>query len=501
MMKRKRNSKAVGSQHVERDADEETETKSTSILDLPDFIFKDVVLRLPLKAIIMCKCVCKPWRRIISDPQFAKMHFASAQPCPLVRTLGNSRVSRMLYLIEPSEINVSYNSDNYSPDGVNLKLETKLKIPLRNAEMVPQNPSGAKLSLCSKGGSKKRCMNVRTIKVRTKEQKFQIVNSCNGILCLSDPSYNNPLAICNPVTGEYLNLPAIDEVDNSLNDIVSCGFGFSEKTNEYKVIRLFDQGRLELISCPITGKEVFGKRVAEVHTVGSGSWRRIGHAPSYGCELRFTTCLKGSLHWIRKDDRKLDFIYSFDLSQEQFKAIQPPPLEHRMKDWDNLRNLSLGVLNNSLCLCVGPVFDDIDIWVMQKHGEPKSWTKFISINLSVYDRWPVGVYHPINFLESKGLLMFQCPKSAFMYYEPQFDQWKYFRIQDIKMKFEAVAHTPSLILLKDVVTGDNAEILNVNSRCNEFKLLGETKDLFLVEEIRDLEIDTDASSYSYSDEE
>nr|XP_027088487.1 F-box protein At3g07870-like [Coffea arabica] len=285
--------------------------------------------------------------------------------------------------------------------------------------MVPQNPSGAKLSLCSKGGSKKRCMNVRTIKVRTKEQKFQIVNSCNGILCLSDPSYNNPLAICNPVTGEYLNLPAIDEVDNSLNDIVSCGFGFSEKTNEYKVIRLFDQGRPELISCPITGKEVFGKRVAEVHTVGSGSWRRIGHAPSYGCELRFTTCLKGSLHWIRKDDRKLDFIYSFDLSQEQFKAIQPPPLEHRMKDWDNLRNLSLGVLNNSLCLCVGPVFDDIDIW---------------------------------------------CPKSAFMYYEPQFDQWKYFRIQDIKMKFEAVAHTPSLILLKDVVTGDNAEILNVNSR-------------------------------------
>ncbi|CAI9090443.1 OLC1v1025219C1 [Oldenlandia corymbosa var. corymbosa] len=101
---------------------------------------------------------------------------------------------------------------------LDLKLDTRLKIPPRNVEMLPRNNADPKSSLCEqavKGGLKKRC-----VKVTTQEQKFKIVNSCNGLLCLSDPTRNNPLVVCNPVTGEYLNLPKTHEFIGSSSGLV-----------------------------------------------------------------------------------------------------------------------------------------------------------------------------------------------------------------------------------------------------------------------------------------
>lgn len=105
-----------------------------------------------------------------------------------------------------------------------MKLDTKLKIPLRNAEVMLQlhNVSDTKSCLRSKG-----------CKVRPKEHKFQIINSCKGFVCLSEPSSNNPLVACNPVTGEYLNLPRAHESDNNIEkDMVSCRFGLYDETNQ-----------------------------------------------------------------------------------------------------------------------------------------------------------------------------------------------------------------------------------------------------------------------------
>ncbi|XP_027183902.1 F-box protein At3g07870-like [Coffea eugenioides] len=505
-MKRKRNSKALRAGcKGKRKAYEEVEHFGTSITDVPEPIFKNIVLRLPIRAIIMCKCVCKPWRRVISDPQFAKMHFELAQPCSLVRTLGNTRVARMLYLIEPSDVdNYDSFSDsrfarhlrlNYGRDFY-MKLDTKLKIPLRNAEKMPQphNVSDTKSRLSSERGFKKRC-----VKVRPKEHKFQIVNSCKGFVCLSEPSSNNPLVVCNPVTGEYLNLPGTDESDNNTEkDMVSCGFGLCEETNRYKVVRMIDQGYFESVyRCPITGEKSYKKTLVEVHTLGTGTWRRIGYAPYYNSKLKFTTYLNGFLHWISLDFSKRILIYCFDLGREEFKSVQLPPLGDYFDPiirWNNQCNTSLGVLRGSLCLCTCSGYDSLDIWVMKKYGEPKTWTKIVSTYSLCVERWPYCVYQPISFEENKGLLMFLSPKSAFIYYQPEnYGRWKYFRILDVKTKYEAIAHVPSLISLKDVLNGDGMEILNINLRCSEYKLLGETKAICLQEVIREAETDTDHS--------
>ncbi|KAF7831445.1 putative F-box domain-containing protein [Senna tora] len=71
-MKRKR-----GSIATEVD-DPEIQPLSPSFVDLPSPITTNILLRLPIKSVLICKCVCKDWHTIISDPHFAKLHFKDA---------------------------------------------------------------------------------------------------------------------------------------------------------------------------------------------------------------------------------------------------------------------------------------------------------------------------------------------------------------------------------------------------------------------------------------
>lgn len=77
---------------------------------IPREIFFDILLRLSIKNIILCKCVCKKWHNLISDSYFAKLHLAQAKTCPLVRDRYNSRISRILYLIDPEDHNYDFDS-------------------------------------------------------------------------------------------------------------------------------------------------------------------------------------------------------------------------------------------------------------------------------------------------------------------------------------------------------------------------------------------------------
>ncbi|CAI9090440.1 OLC1v1025215C1 [Oldenlandia corymbosa var. corymbosa] len=409
-------------------AEKKIEQTGTSILDITDSVLIDILLRFPIKSIIMCKCVCKPWHRVISDPNFAKMHFARAEPCPLIRTLGGSGVSRMLYLIEPSEININYAGEK----AVDLRLDTRLKIPLRNIEMLPENDADD-YKLCSRGSNCNGSFKRRCVKVTAKEQKFHIVNSCNGFLCLSDPLNNNPLVVCNPVTGEYLNLPKTNEFDESSKDMMTCGFGISNKSNQYTVLRMLT-GKRELCCCPITGKEIFSSQMAEVHVLGTSSWRCIGHAPYSGKKLKFMIYLSGSVYWACDESR---MIYSFDFDEAKFRAIEPPPYADMWPaGW---YKVALGMLVGRLSLCRTSISsDEVRVWILETNGELTAWKEFKTIHLGGDD-------------------------SVFFYSRLEFGLCKYFRIQLAKAKFAAVTYIPSFICLKDVVQGDWFEILNVNS--------------------------------------
>ncbi|XP_022863099.1 uncharacterized protein LOC111383253 [Olea europaea var. sylvestris] len=153
-----------------------------SIMDLPELIILEILLHLSIKGIVMCKCVCKTWQRLISNPHFAKHHFAHSKVGILIRPSDVGRISRIIYFMEPSVINVIEAGQQ-----VNLKLDTKLKSPLLNVD--------AHAIAFNEGNTKRK----RTINLDTKNHKVIIVNSCNGFLCLFERSHNNPTVVCNPV--------------------------------------------------------------------------------------------------------------------------------------------------------------------------------------------------------------------------------------------------------------------------------------------------------------
>ncbi|BFG24941.1 hypothetical protein CerSpe_112150 [Prunus speciosa] len=229
--------------------EEQIQVMSSCTFDLPKSILYIVLLKIPTRSIRICKCLCKTWQDLISDHEFTKLHFAQAESYPLVRPSNPTRVSRTLYLVEPEDSSdfdfehsnctcydasdFLFNECNGHQFHMNL---AKYKIPLRNAEEVLNTHNDANRK---PGTKKKLCINVCPA-----GHKYEVVNSCDGLLCLSNPLINDPVVVCNPITGEFVHLPQVFKLEY-VKGSTDCGFGFSPKTNQYKVIRISEQGSLD----------------------------------------------------------------------------------------------------------------------------------------------------------------------------------------------------------------------------------------------------------------
>jgi F-box interacting protein len=165
-----------------------TTTTTTSdrcnFAELPWHVILEIMLKLPIEALIRCRYVCKAWHDLLLDPSFAKLHHGSTPTGFVLQSSlfphGNSGA---LYLIEPQE---------QEPSSIIAKFN---QFPYLESTLV---------------------------------------NSCNGLICSCDIRMANPIYISNPVMGEFLTLPKGET--NPDRQFVS-GFGFSAKTKQYKVIK------------------------------------------------------------------------------------------------------------------------------------------------------------------------------------------------------------------------------------------------------------------------
>ncbi|AES95115.2 F-box protein [Medicago truncatula] len=228
--------------------------------NLPSHLTAHILLKLHIKSLLICKCVCKIWKTIISEQHFAKLHFERSQVCLMIWTDDDRLVSRTMYHLECEPEKFKIGSNNH------VKLDPIFKLPLR----------GYIKSFREKSDRIKNKSKRPYIACNRDRDHFDIVNSCSGLLCLSEPTTGNPLVICNPITGEFIRLLEATTI-RMPNDTAyilnqeAAGCGFYPKTNEYKVINIWKKYARRAI-CDYAC-EIERVVIVEIHTLGTPTWR------------------------------------------------------------------------------------------------------------------------------------------------------------------------------------------------------------------------------------
>lgn len=264
--------------------------------------FRAYFLKLPVKSLVQCRCVCKIWRALFSDPHFTKLHFSRAPICFLL-----------------------HSNRSYQRNSQNLIL-VELGLPGDDALLrISNSPDFPNFGI-------------------------ELVGSCDGLMCMYDRQKNGPIYVSNPLIGEYLSVPS--SVDDQTFPLV-CGLGFSQKDIQYKLIQNFPKLSFD-----------DDKMEAKLWTLGSDTWRSIGDVPFLFSPPSFSTYLLGNLHWIVDYSRSSKLICCLDLETEQFRSLPPPPAYKPSTNslfWGNP-----GVLEDCLYLtcCLDKYPDIMDVWVM-----------------------------------------------------------------------------------------------------------------------------------------
>ncbi|KAL6223498.1 hypothetical protein ACLB2K_006884 [Fragaria x ananassa] len=121
--------------------------------------------------------------------------------------------------------------------------------------------------------------------------QVDLMNSCNGLLCLTDSKRDGSLYVCNPILGSTTGVsPA-----------------------------------------------------AHIYTIGTGVWRSLGKPPRGG-PIPFDSFLHGALHWIPYASYNYtpQSIRSFDFEREEFRPLPLPPVS--LKKSSQYDGFGLGVL-------------------------------------------------------------------------------------------------------------------------------------------------------------
>ncbi|CAL5336322.1 unnamed protein product [Camellia sinensis] len=271
----------------------------------------------------------------------------------------------------------------------------------------------------------------------------QIVNSCNGLLCLCND--NSEIFVCNPILGDYITLPS-PIYDRIYYDRTINAFGFRPKTNKYKVIQFVLQRVVESFD-PITEFCTYRDEAkAKIYTIGEGLWRNIESVPYYLTNHSFNSFVNGAVHWLNCAGDSPDFICCFDFDSEQFRVVPEPPEFGLHKEFPD--HIRLGVLRDCLSICdfFSPL--RIDIWLMKDYGIKESWSKELVIESGIGKSGNWGSYEPIMMLKSGEILML-VNKDVLMLYNPKLGSFKKLNIYGIKSEFYGIAHIPSFVSLKD----------------------------------------------------
>ncbi|KAL9366550.1 hypothetical protein Peur_037749 [Populus x canadensis] len=384
--------------------DMKEEVPNTIVTKLSADVMIDILSRFPVKTILSFRCVCKTWLRIISDKDFANPHLSRSPPGILIKALPEGGISSIFHLFQIHE-------------------ETGKTFKVERMEFVPETNLPATANI-------------------------ELMNSCNGLLCLSGGEFRNVIHVCNPILCEHIEI----QVDDHKTCLYGNYFalGCSATGNQYKVLWTFYQN--DRHRCP----------KAEIYTIKTGHWRSVGNGFSIG-RLDFNTSLHGCIHWARYET-SLECICSFDFESEQFKRLPAPPICDGNLDGF----IRLGVLKDCLSVTVrkwdAPY--EIHVWVMNEYGVQESWSKQI---LFKPDYHHFISYEPLILLRRGKILILLDGELVVCYNIEKIRSWGRIIKSENMEDTHAIAYNPSFVSLHHIAAGEE-QVLRTNTGLTEIPM-------------------------------
>ncbi|XP_029130377.1 F-box/kelch-repeat protein At3g23880 isoform X2 [Cajanus cajan] len=281
---------------------------------LPIELIQEILLRLPVKLLLQLRCVCKSWKTLISDPQFAKNQLRRSPPATHLILSFTSLSEKVTLRTYP--LRSVFNAVTVTP--------TVLSSPLRN-----QNGFDS------------------------------VVGSCGGIICFAVEQSPGFLVLWNPTIAKFNTLPPLREYD--LSDLV-CGFGYDSATHTYKVVAVYSFQRDSVCETE-----------ANVLALGTNMWRTIHDFPSVFLLPESGKFVGGSLNWLASGAASCSrVIVSLDLGNELCEEVPQPDY-----GGVHVVTVTLGVLRDCLCL-LSHGNTSLDVWLMGEYGSKESWDRLFS---------------------------------------------------------------------------------------------------------------------------
>ncbi|KAJ9135195.1 hypothetical protein P3X46_032404 [Hevea brasiliensis] len=370
---------------------------------LPWEIYLDILSRQPIMSLLDCKLVSRLWYTSVKHPSLANMHLNHATEDDLYLILFSDWPKSTLQLVQV------------------------------------RHPEGTRT--------------VKTLNTTLDSvfPEFEVVGSCNGLVCLYNYHFDDPLYILNPFAIEYRELPRFEASPPSNICRVVFGFGFHPNTKDYKVIKIvyYKQRNNDLFG---GNPEAFVLTLANV----TPAWRNIG---KIGYDLIGPTSealVNGKLHWLTfirvQEEVSYREIISFDLETEQFQVVPRPSCGGL-----NQSNYHLVTLRSCLSAVVTGGGSN-EIWVMKVYNVQTSWSKELVIGNYVPHGMPMaappsrrkkngyqgGAFRVLCGLKNGEMLILHSKRSI-VSYDPNNGEFKELNFQGLPLEFEATVHMGSLI--------------------------------------------------------
>ncbi|CAI0436192.1 unnamed protein product [Linum tenue] len=305
---------------------------------LPQDLVTKILVRLPVTALLRCRCVSKAWRALIDSPRFSKLQIEHSA------TTGKNAI---LFI---SELHGDYVVDEYV-NGLH-----------RGTSSTPRAQTS---------GTDPR-------------SGFALIGSCNGLLCFACDS--EKVLISNPATKHGCFMPftlsgkqpgtGVYRFTASGNNLIynsGFGFGYDSMSDDYKVVEILQVFKPEENSL---------QSVLVSYGVWSNSWVEVNF-PYILLGLRKTgVFVGGAVHWIagRHEDPDSDdtlselVIIGFDLELNELREVPQP--EYTV--WEPF-NMVIGELGKCLCLFANYKDKFVDVWMMKEYGVKESWSLLFKV--------------------------------------------------------------------------------------------------------------------------